>query len=397
MNLPFHDDRERHDGGHRIPAPGSGIAVLGPPRSWPACLKSSLALCLGLRTPAAILWGEDSLLLFNDAYRTRFAPDESAFGSAARDPWKPHWDELEPILVSVRKTGASIWLDGPERGDSERARLLGCVSFVPLRGDAGETLGVFCNWPNTEPLHEPSHAMDDFVIGAVAHELRHPLGAIANLVETLRGDAPRAETLGAIDRVVGYMTELVEDLFDDACRGRDALRLGPLCVADVIRDAVAASYGRLVASQCSVSVAVPESQIQVVADRRRLVRALANLLSNTARITPPRRDIEVFARQAGDQVEIGVRESQLDASRVRALTYEDASPFAAGGLGLGFWLAKRIALAHDGSFRVSSDGGGRGATISMHLPEDLRRLQRRASTNGFHAPAAPHAEASPSS
>ena len=41
---------------------------LGPIELWPTSLKSALALILRSPVPIVILWGEDGIMLYNDAY-----------------------------------------------------------------------------------------------------------------------------------------------------------------------------------------------------------------------------------------------------------------------------------------------------------------------------------------
>ena len=138
-------------------------------------------------------------------------------------------------------------------------------------------------------------------------------------------------------------------------------------VSDALRDAVAAAYGGLVAHACTVTVAIEDETLEIAADRRRLVRALANVLANTARLSNGSCDIELSASQVDEAIVFGVREAGLDAKRVRSLTFEDAARFAPGGLGLGFWLARRVVLAHGGKFWVESGAAG-GTTVKLALP-----------------------------
>src|SRR5689334_2374850 len=42
---------------------------LGPIAGWPPHLRTAVDICLALPLPAAILWGEKRLQIYNDAYR----------------------------------------------------------------------------------------------------------------------------------------------------------------------------------------------------------------------------------------------------------------------------------------------------------------------------------------
>ena len=354
--------------------PGSSIESS---RTWPDAIHDAMQICLSLRTPAAILWGDDCRVFHNEAYRESFSVTEPSFGRAAREIWQTAWSGLEPIVADVRRKCVTVWLDGAEAdGSGPAGALRRCVSIAPLLDADGAAHAVFCNWPRLDPSRAPATAAGDFPIGAIAHELRNPLGSIANLVEVLRSGAQNEEALATIDRLVDSMAGLVQDLYEEGCRGVADLHIGPFPVADLVRDGVAAAYGGLAARGCSVTVSVDDPQLEIVADRKRLARAITNLLANAARLTSSACKIEVTAAQAEDAIVIAVRDPGLDANRVRPLTFEDDPRLARGGLGLGFWLARRVVLAHEGTFRVDTNAGGGGMTVEMRLPRTAGTRRR---------------------
>ena len=90
-------------------------------------------------------------------------------------------------------------------------------------------------------LREQSERKDEF-LAMLAHELRNPLAPIRNAVQILRLTGPRSER-GAdgardmIDRQVGHLVRLVDDLLDVSrvSRGKIALQQADLDLRDVVQ------------------------------------------------------------------------------------------------------------------------------------------------------------------
>jgi signal transduction histidine kinase len=111
----------------------------------------------------------------------------------------------------------------------------------------------------------------------------------------------------------------------------------------------------------------------VEADRGRLTQALVNLLSNAAKYSPIGRPIDLWVEQRLEAIRVSVAdrgpgipaEDKVNVFRrfVR-LGDEDEEH---QGVGLGLYLAKKIAEAHDGEVGVDNRPGG-GAIFWMEIP-----------------------------
>ena len=114
----------------------------------------------------------------------------------------------------------------------------------------------------------------------------------------------------------------------------------------------------------------------VLADRRRVLQALGNLLANAAGNSPEGSPILVSAEREGVHVAVSVsdRGRGIPAelmpelfrrfSRGRGMDGESGSD----GPGLGLAVCKGIVEAHGGRVRAESDGPGRGARFTFTLP-----------------------------
>jgi signal transduction histidine kinase len=110
------------------------------------------------------------------------------------------------------------------------------------------------------------------------------------------------------------------------------------------------------------------------ADAARLVTAIAELVDNACRATPPGGTVGVGARQAGDSAAFevwdtgpgmpeGVRERLGEPFVQPSLALTEHQP----GLGLGLAYARLVALRHGGRLEVDVRDGG-GAVVRLVLP-----------------------------
>ncbi len=79
---------------------------LGEPRSWPAALRSALAICLSSNFPTCVYWGRELHTLYNDAWAPIPAERHPwCLGRPARQVWADIWDVIEPQFRAVFETG----------------------------------------------------------------------------------------------------------------------------------------------------------------------------------------------------------------------------------------------------------------------------------------------------
>src|SRR5262249_8319553 len=92
-------------------------------------------------------------------------------------------------------------------------------------------------------IQEADRRKDEF-LAMLGHELRNPLAPIRNAVEVMRMSAPMyselAWTRDVIDRQLGLLNRLVDDLLDVSriTRGKIRLRLEALDAATIVASAV---------------------------------------------------------------------------------------------------------------------------------------------------------------
>lgn len=212
----------------------------------------------------------------------------------------------------------------------------------------------------------------------VSHELRSPLMTLAASIEVLQGrrdDLPeRAQR--ALDLLVADVARfqtLVEDLLEisriDA--GAARLQLDEVLLPELVMQAVAASSD----TDVPVSVDAGIADLVVEADKRRLVRVIANLVDNARKYGGGA--CEVSLRRAPGGVEIAVEDAgpgvpSEDRDRVfeRFARGGEAGRRGSGeGVGLGLALVAEHVRLHGGTVWVEERPGGEpGARFVVRLP-----------------------------
>lgn len=119
---------------------------LGAYSSWPQSLRSSLSLVLNSKYIAALYWGPQQWLLYNDAYSEALGDRHPwAFGR----PMKEVLSDIEPVLgpqvAKVLATGQGFALENVPMMMSRYGRheeTFWTYSFSPIQGEAGTFAGV---------------------------------------------------------------------------------------------------------------------------------------------------------------------------------------------------------------------------------------------------------------
>ena len=221
-----------------------------------------------------------------------------------------------------------------------------------------------------------SRAKDEF-LAMLGHELRNPLSPIRSATELLRRRGQgEARELAVIERQVQQLVHLVDDLLEVGriTRGRIALRLEPVPLAQAVAGALETTGPMLEARRHYIEVDVP-TDLVVRADPLRLAQVVGNLLSNAARYTPPGGHLAVRAYAQDEQAVLEVADDgQGIAADLLPRVFDPfvqgprSSDRTEGGLGLGLTLVRRLVELHGGTVAAKSPGPGQGTTFTVVLP-----------------------------
>ena len=236
-----------------------------------------------------------------------------------------------------------------------------------------------------EQAEQANRAKDEF-LAILSHELRNPLAPIASAVELIDVGAADQRSRAArdvIERQLGHLTRLVDDLLDITRirQGRLEVHRAPLDVGDVIARSVEMTAPQLAHLGQTVTVRCAPGLL-VEADPTRLAQVITNLLVNAAKYSDPGTTTTVSADRVGDAIEITVRDQGIGLApamkhRIFELFAQDERTLerAHGGLGMGLAIVRKLVALHGGTVRADSDGPGRGSAFTISLPALVAEVQ----------------------
>ena len=252
------------------------------------------------------------------------------------------------------------------------------MNATPIRSEEGELESLIVTMQDMTPLEELERLRAEF-LGMVSHELRTPLtsikGSAATLLEFLstRDSTETVQLVRIIEGQANRMRDLINDLLDVAHIETGALSVvtEPADLADLVdeaRNTFLSAGGR-----GNIRMELPPDLPLVMADRRRIVQVLNNLLSNAARHSPESSAIRVNVITEDIHIAISVTDEGRGISaeslpllfqKFSRLRHEDWG----GDTGLGLAICKGIVEAHGGRIHAESDGPGLGARFTFTLP-----------------------------
>ncbi len=231
-----------------------------------------------------------------------------------------------------------------------------------------------------EMAEQASKAKSDF-LSRMSHELRTPLNSVLGFSQLLEMDElpdHHEEAVGHIMRAGRHLLNLIDEVLDIARieSGNLELLLEPVSIRQVLRDAV--DLARPLAERREITVvadleACPDS-LHVLADRRRLLQVMLNLLSNGVKYNRIEGRVGIsVAAISSDVIRItvtdtgnGIRTEDID--RVfEPFDRLGAETSGVEGTGVGLTLSRYLVERMGGSIEVHSTLG-EGTSFSIDLP-----------------------------
>ncbi len=219
------------------------------------------------------------------------------------------------------------------------------------------------------------------LIMAVGHDLRTPLASVQVITEALADgvvDDPATvrRYLNTARRDLDTLSRLVDDLFVLAQLDSDGVQLDrrPNSLADLVSDTLEAFSVRAEQQEVELHGEALSGIPDLEFDASYVGRALANLMDNALRYTPPGGEVVLKTVPVADGVEVqvcdsgpGIDERDLPHVFERFYRGDESRSRAHGGGGLGLAIVKGIVEAHGGTVGVRVAPGA-GTTFSFVLP-----------------------------
>lgn len=281
------------------------------------------------------------------------------------------------LLVARRITAPATAIIGWSRALSEghREARMGRLTHAPLElTELAANLDAMADSLATEAQLRREQAAD------IAHELRRPIAVLRATCEAMvDGVLPLDDRQAAslLDNVL-HLQGIVDDVQDIAAQEPTPWPDMQTCDLAVIAGSVATAW------EASFTVAQVEFERQLTtasvrADPRRLRQAIANLVSNAMKYTPPggrvRMELTVLDGQARLTVsDTGPGIAVADQRHLYERRWRGDSSTGTQGQGIGLAVTAALVRAQDGTIEVtSSPEGGSVFTLAMPLVPDPDR------------------------
>ena len=251
---------------------------------------------------------------------------------------------------------------------------------IPVRhAHHPDELGELATTINTmgADIHQMLEAKRTLLL-AISHELRSPLTRARLNTELLPETSEVQPSRAALLRDLGQMRDLVTDLLESErlASPHAALHREPTNLATLVAEAVAALDAETNGSPAIVQNLQADLPVLQL-DRTRMRLLLRNLLDNALRHSvdaaqPPEvslvrsadRVVQITVRDFGT----GVPDDQLPRLAQPFYRPDTARTRSSGGVGLGLYLCRLVALAHGGSFAVRNALPGLAVCVTLPAP-----------------------------
>ena len=253
------------------------------------------------------------------------------------------------------------------------------INATPILSEDGGIASYVVTLQDLAPLEEQERLRAEF-LAMVSHELRTPLAAVRGSVDTLLEADLDPTEMRQFHQIIrdqsDGMRELIGDLLDVARIRTGTLSVNPALanMAELVEEV----RGRFLDGNGmdGLQIEVAPNLPLVMADRRRIVQVLGNLITNAAANSPERSPIRVSVVREGVHVAVSVSDEGrgIPAEQLPQLFRKFTSPEGAdrgGGLagpGLGLAVCKGIVEAHGGRIWAESEGPGLGARFTFTVP-----------------------------
>ncbi|MDQ6797119.1 MAG: DUF4118 domain-containing protein [Actinomycetota bacterium] len=332
------------------------------------------------RMASLVLAEGDPIPTLVDELVTSFALEGAAVLVPAKKGWvaeisagsRPPTSPVDGTLVLTLPAEAQLVLRGPDlRAEDQRllnafaAQLATALRARRLQREAAGAAAL-----------AKANELRSALLAAVSHDLRTPLASIRTAATSLLSDdvafEPTAtkELLETIDSEAERLNALVGDLLDMSRLQSGALITSsrPVGLEEVVASALAS-----LPSGSLVDVDVPDTLPRVDVDPGLLERAVANIVENAVRFSPPGQAVHVEAGAVAGRVDLRVvdRGCGIDVGD-RARVFQPFQRLGdnpnGSGVGLGLAVAKGFVEAIGGDLAVEDTPGG-GCTMVLSLSE----------------------------
>ncbi len=294
--------------------------------------------------------------------------------------------QVNPLVNASRELGkGNLAARAAVMGDDELGELARRINMMAEQLQASHETMESRVTQRTDEIERLLRERSDF-FAAMSHEFRTPIAVILGQAEMLQdaqedGDAAPPGAAPTIRRSGEQLLGLVNEILDlaESDVGGMEVDIDDVTVKEVLDELRPTIEGLAAASDLKVRYDIPRTLPAVRGDRGRVKQIMLNLVDNAAKYTPDKGKIAISAEARDGHVAICVEDTGIGIPPgtgnlifepfYRVKGNRPRSDRASSGLGLA--LAKRFALAQNGSLEYVSKPG-QGTTFTLLLPASDR-------------------------
>jgi signal transduction histidine kinase len=231
-------------------------------------------------------------------------------------------------------------------------------------------------------IRESDRLKREFII-SISHELRTPLTIFKNIISNamagVMGQVSQKlrENLNVADESLNRLARIITDFIDivDIDDGQFHLDIKRTSLHHIINDAVKEMQPRAEVRRINIHAVMPQSELTVEADAKRIRQVLLRLLSNAVKYIHEQDNICVRISEREDEYCIivedngpGIERNDIEQVFSRFIQIQRQVGPGRHGTGLGLSIAKTIVELHGGKIWIESTPGN-GASFCFTLPK----------------------------
>ena len=212
-----------------------------------------------------------------------------------------------------------------------------------------------------------SERMKTELITNVSHDIKTPLTSIINYTDLILREKPENEKISeyceVLMRQAGKLKRLIEDLVEASKASTGNLEVNPVpCDASVFLQQAGGEYEeKLQAAGLTLVTKIPEQDIMILADSRRMWRVFDNLMNNVCKYS--QRGTRVYLSLEEENQEAVITFKNTSAQQLDITPEELMERFVRGdasrnteGNGLGLAIARSLTELQGGELALQVDG-----------------------------------------
>lgn len=205
----------------------------------------------------------------------------------------------------------------------------------------------------------------NLLYAAIAHDLKTPMTSVQGYAKALADGKIKEDEKEEIYNIIynksKSMDSLVDTLFEYSKYGTSEykLNLEEIDLSALVREVIAECYCDFEDYDIELDIEIPDSAINISADKKELKRAITNLIANTYKHNPSGIKVLVKLHQNENVPELIIADSgneiPKDMNIFDPFVTENKARSIGGGTGLGLAITKRIIDEHQAKICIRED------------------------------------------